>query len=515
MSEKISANSSKRLAKNTMLLYARTLIVMVISLFTSRVILDSLGVEDYGTYNVVGGFVAMFSLISGTLVKSTQRFLNVELGKTTDSNPNKIFCTAFWIHIILAGIILLLFETIGLWYINNKMNIPQGRLFAANVVFQFSACSFLFHIITMPYNAVVIAFERMQAFAYITLIDAIAKLIISYSIYFCDKDKLIFYGFLMLMESLVIGSLYFFYCRRYFPGIIKLYIVKDKKAYINQTSFASYTFIGSIASILATQGVNLVLNYFCGVTVNAARGLAVQVQNAVTKFVTDFTTALNPQITKTYSSGDIHRSLRMAYKGAKFSYFLMLILSTPIIFKTPEILDLWLKELPDYTVVFVRLTMIYCLITVLSHPLTTVILASGNIRANAFIIGGLRLLILPICFITLKLGCAPYYVYYIIIVIDSISLFTRLYIVKSITHEPLKGFFKEVLLAAVTVTLLILPINYWGATLFNNTVINLLLYCFVSMLMSTFVILFWGMKRGERKALTGFVYGKIIHKINK
>lgn len=509
MSEKISANSSKRLAKNTILLYARTLIVMVISLFTSRVILDSLGVEDYGTYNVVGGFVAMFSLISGTLVKSTQRFLNVELGKTTDSNPNKIFCTAFGIHIVLAGVLILLFETIGLWYINQKMNIPDGRLNAAIIVFQFSALSFLFHIITMPYNAVVIAFERMKAFAYITLFDAVAKLIISYSIYLCESDKLIFYGLLMLIETIIVGILYIIYCKKAFPDIVKLRLVKEKQYYINQTSFASYTFVGSVASILATQGVNLVLNFFCGVTVNAARGLAVQVQNAVTKFVTDFTTALNPQITKTYASGDVNKSLNMAYKGSKFSFFLMLVLSVPLIFKTPYVLNLWLKECPDYTVIFVNLTLIYGLITVLSNTITTVILASGNIKTNALLIGGLRILILPLCYIFLKMGFEPYYAYYVVIGIDVVSLFTRLYIVKSLTGAPLSRFVKNVLYYTLLVAVIVLIINHFGSALFEDSLLPFLLYCMVSTILSGVIIFYIGMTKQERQGVLSLVKSKI------
>lgn len=513
MSELISANSSKRLAKNTLLLYARTLIVMAISLFTSRIILDSLGVEDYGTYNVVGGFVAMFSLVSGTLVKSTQRFLNVELGKTSESNPNKIFCTAFGIHVILAVILIILFETIGLWYINQKMNIPDGRLTAANVVFQCSALSFLFHIITMPYNAVVIAFERMKAFAYITLLDAIAKLAISYSLYFYHSDRLEFYGGLMLLESVLIGSLYIIYCKRFFPVITKLRIVKEKSYYVNQTSFASYTFIGSVASIFATQGVNLVLNYFSGVTVNAARGLAVQVQNAVTKFVTDFTTALNPQITKTYASGDIKTSLSMAFKGSKFSFYLMLVMSTPIIFKTSYILSIWLKECPDYTIIFVRLTLIYALITVLSNTLTTVILASGDIKTNALVIGGLRLLILPLCYVVMKLGFEPHYVYYVVIGIDILSLFTRLYIVKSLTGSPFRTFIRDVLSYAILVAVIVFVVNYWGSKLFDDSLIQLLVYCVTTTIISGLVIFVLGMNSNERNAILSFVKKKIRVKI--
>ena len=278
---------------------------------------------------------------------------------------------------------------------------------------------------------------------------------------------------------------------------------------MNQVGFASYTFVGSAASIFATQGVNLVLNYFSGVTVNAARGLAVQVQSAVTKFVTDFTTALNPQITKTYSSGEIDRSLNMAYKGARFSYYLMMLLSTPLLYKTTYILSLWLKDFPEYTIIFVRLTLVYNLITSLSHTLTTVILASGNIKTNALIIGGLRLLILPLSYMALKLGYEPYYVYYVTIIIDIISLFTRLYIVKYLTGSSMTLFLKDVLYYSFAVTILVIPVNYYISGFFSDTIVQLLLYCLVSVIISGIIIMVIGMNKRDRKTVIEFVCKKL------
>lgn len=498
MSQKITASDNKRLAKNTLLLYLRTIVVMIISIFTSRVILQSLGIEDYGTYNVIGGFVSMFSLLGGTLVTATQRFINVELGKKENGNPNEVFCTAMGIHIILALIIFVALETFGLWFLNYKMNIPDGRMFAANVVFQCSILAFLLNILCMPYNAIIIAFERMKAFAYISLYEVIMRLLISYVLFLFLYDRLIIYAFLLLVLAISERLIYSIYCRKKFPEESKFHIVTNKQAYIRQTSFASYTFLGSFAAILSNHGVNIVLNLFCGVAVNAARAISVQVLHAISKFVSDFTVSLNPQIVKTYAAGDLDKSMELVYRGAKFSYFLMFVFSVPIIFLTPEILKLWLGRFPEYTVIFVRLTLVYGLVTVLSKTLTTEILATGKIRSNAFIIGGLRILILPFSYLVLWMGYEAYMVYYVMIVIDSISIFTRLLILKDVTGVKMMEYVKNVLLPVLKVSLLSCSACYliWKqipSTFFYNS-----LYVLASIVICFIVIAFFGVSSNEK-----------------
>jgi len=509
MSPKISASSNKRLAKNTVLLYMRTVVVMIISIFTSRVILQSLGVEDFGTYNVIGGFVAMFSMLGGTLVSATQRFINVELGKKEGGNPNEVFCTAMGIHMILAGIIFIALETFGLWFLNYKMNIPDGRMFAANVVFQCSILAFLLNIICMPYNAIIIAFERMKTFAYISLYDVILRLIISYALFLFMYDRLILYAVLLLVLAISERSIYSIYCRKHFPEETKFHIVRDKQAYIRQTSFAGYTFLGSFAAILSNHGVNIVLNLFCGVAVNAARAISQQVLHAVSKFVSDFTVALNPQITKTYASGELEKSMELVYRGAKFSYYMMFVFSVPIIFITPEILRLWLGHYPDHTIIFVRLTLIYGLITVLSKTLTTEILATGKIRANAFIIGGLRILILPFSYLVLWMGYDAYMVYYVMIVIDSISIFTRLYILKDVTGVKMMGYVKNVLLPVMSVSIPSCVICYflWKQT--PSTLLYNAFYVLTSIIICVIVIACIGISPKERQMISAVINKKI------
>lgn len=510
MVRKISASDNKRLAKNTILLYIRTLLVMVISLFTSRIILAYLGVEDYGTYNVIGGFVAMFSLVGGTLVTATQRFINVELGKKEGGDVNKVFNTALGIHIVLVVVLLFLFETIGLWFLNSKMNIPTESVKAANVVYQCSIIAFVLNVLTMPFNAIIIAYERMKAFAYITLLDAVLKLGICYLLLLYDSNRLIIYSVLLMLISLMNNVIYIVYCRKRFTEDVHFQVVKDKKAYLRQTSFASYTFLGSVASILSNQGVNVVLNIFCGVSVNAARGIAVQVQQAVLKFVNDFMTSLKPQITKTYASGEVDKSMDLVYRGSKFSYYLMLIFSIPILFKTHEILTFWLKDYPGYSVLFVQLTLVYSLITVLSTPLTTIILATGKIKKNALVIGGLRLAILPLSYIVLKLGYAPYSIYFVMIAIDFLSIFTRLWILRGISGVKMMGYFREVFQYIIVVSLLSIVINYSLCKVFDDRLLDLIVYTFISIFLNLVVTFFVGFTSSERKNLSNYIKHKII-----
>lgn len=513
MSTKITASSNKRLAKNTVLLYIRTAAVMIISIFTSRLLLQSLGVEDYGTYDVIGGFVAMFSMLGGTLVTATQRFINVELGKN-NGNPNEVFCTAMGIHIVLSVIVLFALETFGLWFLNCKMNIPDGRMTAANVVFQSSIFAFLLNIICMPYNALIIAYERMKAFAYISLYDVIIKLLISYALFMFVYDRLIIYAILLMVLAISECLIYCIYCRKNFPEESEFHIIKDKQAYLRQTSFAGYTFLGSLASILSNQGVNIVLNLFCGVAINAARALSMQVLQAISKFVSDFMVSLNPQIVKTYAAGELKKSLELVYRGAKFSYYLMFVFSVPIIFLTPEILEIWLGHYPDQTIIFVRLTLIYGLVTVLSKTLTTEILATGKIRSNALIIGGLRILILPFSYLVLWMGYDAYFVYHVMIVIDTISIFTRLIILKDVTGVKMMGFVKNVLLPVTLVSILSCSLCYIIWKQIPHTLPYNTFYAFVSIIISLIIIAYIGISSDERMLIRVGMC-KLLNKIRK
>lgn len=502
-------SSSKRLAKNTILLYARSLFVMVIGLFTSRVVLKALGVDDYGTYNIVGGFVSFFGLLSGTLVATTQRYLNFELGKGDGSNPKKIFGAAMCIHIALALILFVLLESVGLWFLNYKLNIPSERLVAANWVFQFSIISFLVNIISTPYNAVIIAHERMSAFAYISILDVLLKLLVVYLLYLTPADKLIMYAFLLMIVSLINRSIYQIYCHKKFREA-SFTLVRDKSVYKDMIGFAGMNFIGAAASLLSNHGMNIVLNVFFGVTINAARAIAVQVQHATVKFVTDFMTALKPQITKEYAAGNHEHSKTLCFRGSKFSYFLMLIMSLPLVFRTPYILGVWLGEYPEYAVLFTRCTLILSLCTLLSNALITEILATGNLTSTTFWIGGVRLMTLPIAYAFLKCGFPPEYSYYTLIGIEIISLFIRLEILEKITKMNfVMDFIRHVLIRVVIVSVISIAAIFCVDVVCANSLPGFVVYVMLSVCITSILVTVIGLSSIERSAIIKLVKSKV------
>lgn len=372
-----TTENNKRIAKNTLLLYFRMLFLMAVSLYTSRVVLNALGVEDFGIYNVVGGVVAMFSVLSGSLSAAISRFITYELGKGNQENLNKIFSSAVTIQLILSGIIILLAETIGMWFLNAKMNIPEVRMEAANWVFQFSILTFAINLISIPYNASIIAHEKMSAFAYISILEAVGKLTIAYLITIAPIDKLIFYAILMCVVALVVRFTYGNYCKRHFSECT-YHFVWDKQLLKQMFGFAGWNFIGASSAVLRDQGGNVVINLFCGPAVNAARGIASQVNNAVNQFVVNFMTALNPQITKSYAAGNKEYMMTLIFQGARLSFYMLLLLSLPILVNTHYILVLWLKIVPEHAVFFVQLILIFALSESISQPLITAMLATGK-----------------------------------------------------------------------------------------------------------------------------------------
>lgn len=505
------SSNSKRLAKNTLLLYVRTLLTLFIGLFTSRIVLDTLGVEDYGIYNIVGGFVSLFSIVGGSLVGATQRFLNYELGKKSENRSREVFGVALGIHAGLAIVLLVLFETLGLWFLNVKLNIPDGRMYAANWVFQCSLLTFLVNILSSPYNASIIAHERMGAFAYISLLDVFLKLLIVYSLYYASFDRLVEYAVLIVFESLLIRFVYSAYCTRNFPET-KFHISRNVKLYKEMTGFASMTFLGQFASVLANQGGNIILNIFFGVAVNASRGISVQVNSAVMKFITDFTTALNPQITKRYASGDSQGMMRLCCMGSKISYFLLLLFAVPIIFRTPYILDLWLKKYPVESVIFVRLTMVLSMVNVLSYTLITGILSTGNIKGMCLWIGGIHILVLPLCYLVLYFGGEAYTVYVVSIIIESILLMVRLTILSKLIGYNSSIYLKDVVFRVVAITILSGLIAYEVNRYFDMTFVGLIFVTIISILSSLLLILIIGFSNHERKIIGNLLVKKFSRK---
>lgn len=505
MSENTS--DSKRLAKNTAMLYVRTLITMIIGLLTSRILLDSLGIENYGIYNVVGGFIAMFSVITGTLTATTQRYLNFELGKV-NGNPQKVFGACMCIHFGLAILMLLLFETFGLWFLNTQLNIPSERFEAASWCFQISVITSILGLFSTPYIGVIIAHERMKAFAYISLQDAIAKLLICYLLYISTIDKLVLYSMLFAVVMIWDQCLYVWYCHKHFSEA-HISIVKDNALYKSMFNFAGMNFIGALAHILSTQGVNIILNIFFGVVVNAARGIAIQVQSAISRFVNDFMSALSPQITKEYAANNKEKSMELCFRGAKFSFYLMTILALPVIVRAPEILQLWLKVYPDYSIEFVRLTLATSMLGVLSTSLITEILATGNLTSTTWWIGGTRLLILPLVYIAFKFGGSPIYAYYIVLVMDTLLLFVRLAILDSITGMTFMKMYIKNVFPQITAVILLSSILVFGMHyVLPVSVAGLLVFALLSVICTGVIIVALGLTQSERVVILGYVKNK-------
>ena len=447
MSDTSSAN--KRIAKNTLVLYVRMLFTMGISLFTSRVILQTLGVEDYGISSVVGGVISMFTFINAAMVSSTQRYLNFELVRGDANQLRSVFSTSLQIHALIALAIIVLSETVGLWFLNEKLVIPEARMTAAMWVYQCSILSCAVSIMSTPYNAVIVAHEKMSAFAYISILDVSLKLLVVYLLVVLPFDKLIILSILTLLVQLFIRYIYTLYCHRHFPESYFQFRF-NKTLFKEMFGFAGWSFWGNLAAILYTQGLNMMLNIFFGPIVNAARGIAVQVQSAVQQFVGGFQTALNPQITKNYASNNLSQMHSLMFRSARFSFLLLFFLSLPVLMETNFILTLWLKTVPDDAVIFTQIMICISLIYTTANPCVIANQATGKVKIYQMVVGGILLLILPISYIVLKLGAPAYSVFIVHFCIESVAQFSRMYMLRKLIHLPLWQYMKNIYIPIVS-----------------------------------------------------------------
>lgn len=494
-----SANT-KRLAKNTMLLYFRMLLTMGISLYTSRVVLSVLGIEDYGIYNVVGGVVAMCGLLSGSLSAAISRFITFELGKGNLERLKTIFCTSINIQVILIVIITILLETIGIWFLNAKMVIPPERLRAANWVFQFSMVTFAVNLLSVPYNAVIIAHEKMSAFAYISIIDCMLKLIVAFIIAYNPFDRLVYYGLLIMIVGIVIRSTYAIYCKRHFEEAT-YGMIFDKGLMKEMFGFAGWNYFAQTAYILNTQGVNMLLNIFFGVTVNAARGVAVQVNSVVSNFVGNFMTAVKPQITKSYAVKDYDYCFKLVNKGAKYGFFLMFMMSLPILLETETILDLWLKTPPEDSANFVRWTILCSMTTSTGSTLLTLVMATGDIKKYQILITLCGFLPFPLTWISFEMGATVIWAYIFYFIVYYSLNYVRLWLVHSKTGIPCKPFIKEVMLKAHFVAAISFVIPFLIVKCYEPSILRLIITCIVSVVSCVCFIYFIGLNSLEKNMI--------------
>lgn len=507
MQHDTSANN-KRIAKNTLFLYFRTIIIMLINLYTSRVILEALGVEDYGVYNAVGGVVAMFTVISGALSGSISRYITYELGKGGTQKLQLVFSTSVNIMIGLSLIILLLSEPICLWFLNTQMNIPDGRMYAANWVLQCSLFAFCINLISVPYNSAIIAHEKMSAFAYISILEAVLKLVIVFLLFILPLDKLVSYSILILVVALIIRIIYGIYCNHKFQEC-HYFFSYNKILTKEMMCFAGWSFLTNTAYIINTHGVNLLTNLYFGVTMNAARGVATQVDNAVMQFVNNFMTALTPQITKSYAKGDIQDTFNLVCMGAKFSFFLMLYFALPLLIEADYLLTLWLGEnVPPSTAVFVKLGIIAAVIDRFGAVMTTACMATGSIKTYTIYVSLAGSLAFILSWLFFKIGCSPESAYLAFIITYIVVNYVRLRMMKQMLNFPPMMFLREVLLKIVP-TLIVAFVAPLLIIYFMNPSINRLLLSIVCCtLLTSISIYFIGMRNSERTAVLKMIREK-------
>ena len=494
------SRNTRRIAKNTLMLYVRMLVLMLVGLYTSRVVLASLGENDFGIYDVIGGVVAMFTIISGALNSAITRFITFEMGKEDENRLNKVYSAAVLIQFALAVIVVALAEPVGLWFIDNRMTIAPERIPAAVMVLHFSLASFVINLMSVPQMASITAHEKMSAYAYIGLLDGLLRLGVAFLISRSSADRLVLYAALMMVTVLVVRSAYGLYCRKNFPEC-RFRRVRDLSLIKEMFSFAGWNFIGVSSGVLRDQGGKILVNLFAGTAVNAARGVAMQLNGAVQGFVTNFMTAVNPQITKSYASGDHGYMFYLISKSSRMSYFLLYILALPVLFNTEYILDLWLKDVPDHSALFVRLFLVYTLSESLSNPLVTAQLATGKIRNYQLVVGGLQLLNIPVSYAFLKMGAMPEVTVMVAIAVSQICLFARLFMLKGMIALPSGEFLRKVYLnvAGVTALSLVLPLAVcrYIPDGFMGFMANVAL-CICSAAAS---VLTAGLSRGERREL--------------
>lgn len=505
------SSSNHRLARNTLVLYLRMAVTTLIGLYASRIILQALGVSDFGIYNAVGGLVAMFSIVSASLSTATSRYLTFELGRKDIDRLKAVFSTSVNVQFAIALVVLFVGCLLGWWFVNYKMNIPLDRIGAANWVLFSSILISAISLINIPFEASVISHERMDVYAYLCIGEAVIKLLIVFSLFAAPFDRLKVYTVLLLGVRLLLFLFYNIYCRRCFDEC-KYRFIYNKPLLKEMTQFAGWSFFGNAAWLFNTHGITILINVFFGVTLNAARGVANQVESLVLQFVNSFMMALNPQITKSYASGDLDNMHQLVCRGAKYSFFLMMLFAIPCVLETERILSIWLKVVPDYSVSFVRLTFLSSMCIVLSNTLVTSQLATGKIRKYQIVITICGAWVFPLTWLAFKMGGSPLWAYFIFCAIYFLMVFVRIYLVKDLIKMSWTKYVKEVILKSgiVFVIAIIFPIVIYLSL--PDSIIRFILVCAVSLITSLVTIYFVGMQTSERSAIMRLVKQRILER---
>ena len=507
-----TTSNNKRIAKNSLLLYVRMFFVMAVTLYTSRVVLSTLGVTDFGIYNVVGGVVAMMGILNGAMAVSTQRYLTFELGRGDAARLRQVFSMCLTIFALLSLVVVVLGETVGLWFLNTQMVIPDGRMAAANWVYQFSILTCIASLVVTPYNATIIAHERMNVYAYVGILEVVLKLAVVYLLLTMPADRLATYGFLILLSHVVVTGIYVLYCTRHFQES-RYRFHWERPLFMELVSYSGWNLFGSVASLVKGQGLNILLNMFFNPAVNAARGIAYQINSAITQFFTNFYTAVRPQITKYYAQGDLENMFKLVFRSSKFSYYLIYMLSLPILIEAPYIIHLWLGQIPEYVVSFTRIIVLISAIDSMASPLMTVCHSTGRIRLYQSVVGTLIILNVPISYCFLKfMDCSPNVVFLISLIISTVALFIRVCIVKHLINSfPAREYIYKVFGISMVISVLSAILPSTLHLILPASFISTVIVVSVSFIFTLLFIYILGMTSGERKAVIGIIKNK-MHK---
>lgn len=502
-------SDNKRIAKNTIFLYIRMLLVMGVSLYASRIVLKELGVSDYGVYSLVGGFIAMFRFLDASMASAAQRYLSFALGEKDEKKLAKTFSALLTIAISIAVLVIILAETVGLWYVQSKMVYPSDRTFAVNVVYQLSIVATLIGVIQVPYNALLIAREKMNVYAYVSIAEASLKLGSVFLLIVWGSDKLITYAVLVLVTKVIVQALYQGYCRYYYKES-KYRFEKDRAFYRELTSYSGWTLFGSISVIAKREGVNVVLNLFFGTLMNAAYGITNIVVSSMKTFVMNFQVASNPQIIKLYALGYYKDMQKLINQTVKFSFYLTLLPVTIVFINIDYVLELWLIDPPAKTGVFIQISLIFTLIDIMSGPLMKGVAATGEIKFYQLIIGIFNIIVLPVVYLSLKyeIFYQPQSVFWIVLCFSIISFFFRLYFMKRLMGDKyaINVFYREVLSKLIFVTILSILVGYFlNYYLYVNTLLLLIGQALIYCLIMGGIIFFLGMTKAERSAILNLV----------
>lgn len=505
---------NRKIAKNTLILYMRQILIIFVSLYTSRVILRTLGADDYGIYNVVGGFVAMFNVVSGAFTVAISRFMAYVIGEGDEKKLEDLFSTALLVQFVIGAIIVIMLGVIGVWYVSSIMVLPEGRTAAALWVLLFSTISFFINLISVPYNALIVAHEHMKAFAYISIFEVVMKLIVAFLIVISPIDRLVFYSFLTVLTAVIVRFSYSIYCNRHFSGC-RFRLKFHHGMLESMMSFVGWAFLGNGAVVIRDQGTNMILNLFGGTVVNAARGIGQSVNSAVQGFVNNFMQATQPEITKLCATDQLVQMRQLILRSCRLCYCLMLAICIPLIKNIDYILVLWLGEVPQYTAIFIVLTLVDSAVSSINNPLLYGVLAKGRIKVYEIVLSTLCLLCMPVIYGVLEMGGSPVSAYVILIILRVLILLTLVW--QSKVYGLKWGeFIKEVMVRVVLVSVLC----FLGMRIVELSMIGIDLLRFIveSALVTAIdvcIIFFIGMTGSERKRIVAIITEKIIPHLKK